>query len=318
MIAKRAAGVAALLLAFEAEALGANVGIVASKDGEPFAVQIGLELEQLGFSVAREEVLAARSQELILLRVSEGDLELYEVSSDGELHKRDHAFNTVARRDALKVAEEVRALLLPLVKASAPPFELPVAAPPAPAPAPAEQPPVVVATTKTIEASASGGVFFGGSTPGAVVGVALALFPRSFGGNIGVGLDATLPVIAESVDRVQGTTDVRAFMAGPEVIGRLVLVPRALAADLALGARLAHLRFEGAAKAPFTSRTDSAWSWSPTSRLRLHYETGPVSVFVEGRLGISLPAIAVRHAGGTTHEWGVPWMTAGAGVAYAF
>jgi len=57
-----------------------------------------------------------------------------------------------------------------------------------------------------------GAAFFGGSTPGAALGLAVGYFPRSFyagRASAGLGIDATLPIVAETVSRTQGATSVR-------------------------------------------------------------------------------------------------------------
>lgn len=305
-------------LAFTQTALGADVGVLATDPRDPFATRLAAELEQLGFTVAREESLAATSREVAIVRVSDNELDLYEVSSEGALRKRSM---TAAKTDPLKAAEEVRALLLPLVERSPAVAEpSPVAAAP---PAMRDMPPpvsVAPPSPKVAEIALGGGAFFGAGEPAAAVSLSAAFFPRSLRSgrvSLGAGGGGIAEVSAEGIAASQGSADVRALVFGPEVIGRLELASQLLG-EVALGAWANHVRVEGKANAPFTSRDESVWTWSPTARSRLAYRSGALAIFVEARLGIALPGIAIRFDGDTVREWGRPWGCLGAGVALAF
>ncbi|MBX3191718.1 MAG: hypothetical protein KF819_32295 [Labilithrix sp.] len=305
----------------ESIARAADVGVVADPR-DAFATRLVAELEQLGFSVTREASLTATSREVALVRVSDTDVDLYEVSRDGSLRKRTMIS---ARADPLKAAEEVRALLLPLVERPpepAPPEPPPAPAPPAPpAGAEAATPPLAPPPERrSVEIALGGAAFFGGAKPGAAASLSASFFPRALRAgraSLGVGAGGLFELAPESVSASQGSADVRAILFGPELIGRLDLSPE-VRADLALGAFASHLVVTGNANAPFTSRDDSAWTWSPTGRARLAYALGATSIFAEGRLGVASPGVAIRFDGGTVREWGTPWGAAGAGVAIAF
>lgn len=312
----------AAALAFAPTALGADVGLLATDPKDPFAAKLAAELEQLGFTVAHEESLVATSREVAIVRVSEKELDLYEVAPDGALRKRSM---TAAKTDPLKAAEEVRALLLPLVEktpAAAEP-SLVAAAPPAGEHAP---PPLPVSLAlppplpKVAEIALGAGAFFGAGKPAAALSLSASFFPRllrSGRGSLGVGAGAIAEVSPEGISASQGSADVRALLFGPEVIGRLELSSRLLA-EVAVGAWANHLRVEGNAAAPFVSRDESAWTWSPTARSRLAYRGGPLAIFADARLGVALPGVAIRFDGGTVREWGRPWACIGIGIALAF
>jgi|GEM_PF-3773722 len=300
-------------------ASAADVGVVAStREGEPFASRLVLELEQLGMTVAREEKVAITSGETVLVVVAPNELGLYEPAPDGTL-----AYHPLSspRSDALKAAEEVRARLLPLVARPAPPVPPPVApAPPPPAadvvPPPARSP----AARTSFELALGAAVMLGAASPGAAVSASAAAYPRPLrlgAVAFGVGVGGTLQVGAGTLEAREGAADTRALAFGPELVARAPLGSHA-AASVALGAWATHLRVGGRATAPFTSREDEAWAISPTARLRVEAVLGAVSAFVEGRVAAAVPPVAIRFAGTTVDEWGSPWATAGGGAAVAF
>lgn len=315
---RRAVSTGALLgaISFAQTSFGADVGLVATNPKDPFATELAAELEQLGFTVSREENLVATSRESAIVLIQD-TLELYEVLEGGTLRKRQM---TATKRDAVKAAEEVRAFLLPLetkpsvgAETSALPLEQVANADHSVEPVPPPGP-------KTVEFTLGAGALWGGATPGMIVSASTAMFPRplrSRGASIGVGAGAIADLLPENVSGAQGSADVRAILFGPEIIGRLEVSPR-LELDLAVGVWANHLRVAGNANAPFTSHDESAWTWSPTARLRPTYRIGPLAIFAEGRLGMSMPAVAIRFDGGTVREWGRPWGALGAGLAVMF
>ncbi len=310
------------MLAVATTTRAADVGVVGPDSGDRFVPRLVQELEQLGFSVARAESLDASRDTAVLVTSGDSSIDLHDTQPDGSRRRR----RLVARRsDPLQVAEEVRALLLPVVQPPAAPLPLPAPTVSPPEPARPEQPPpppskAPEATPPAFEASAGASAIIGPTSAGLGASASLAFFPRVLRARVasfGVGVGALGAVIPENVSTSAGTTDIRAILLGPELIARLEVFPR-LSGDIALGVWASHVRFEGRAVAPLTSRDESVWCVSPTARLRAQYMFGAVGAFVEGRAGISVPEIAVRFAGEPVLAWGRPWGSVGGGLALAF
>lgn len=286
----------------------ADVGIVAREGNDAFVVRLVLELSQLSLTAERVASIDA-SQDTAVLLVGD-DLELVDMKT------REKRKLASGRTDALKVAEEVHALMLPLVARRAEPAP-PPPPPPPPAPAP-PPPPALPPPPPAFEASAGAGAIFGASTPGLVVAASLAWFPlRGGGASAGVALSGAFGAIAESVERAQGKADVRPLLFGPELVARYAFAP-SFALDGAFGMFAAYVSFRGEAAAPFESQSAEAWTFAPGARARATFAFGRVGLYAEGRIGVALPAIAVRFAGESVHEWGRPWSSVGGGMSYAF
>lgn len=292
----------------------ADVGIVSRDADDAFVTRLILELSQLSISAARV-ASASSSRDTAVLLVGD-ELELVDVETRG---RRPLA---AKKGDALKVAEEVRALMLPLV--ARPPEPTPPVAPPLPPPAPeAPSPPPVrpsppAPAPPAFEASAGASAVFGASTPGVAVTASLAWLPLRGGpASAGVALTGMLSAIAENVSRTQGNADIRPLVFGPELVARYAFAP-SFALDGAFGMFATYVSFRGDAAPPFAEQSADAWTFSPGARARGLVSFGRAGVYVEGRVGVALPAIAVRFAGESVHEWGRPWSSAGAGVAFAF
>jgi hypothetical protein len=289
----------------------ADIGIVAPETNDAFVARVVLELSQLSLSAERIASLAGSRDTAVL--VIGDDLELVDMKT------KERKKLVAGKGDALKVAEEVHALMLPLV--ARPPEPPPPAPPPEPPPPPADVPsprPPPPPVPPAFEASAGAGAMFGASTPGLVVAASLAWLPvRGASASAGVALSGAFGAIAENVSRTQGNADVRPVLFGPELVARVGLGP-SFALDGAFGMFAAYVSFKGDAAAPFEAQSADAWTFSPAARARTLVSFGRLGLYVEGRIGIALPAIAVRFAGESVHEWGRPWSSAGAGVSYAF
>jgi hypothetical protein len=292
----------------------ADVGIVAREGHDSFVARLILELSQLSLSAARVASLDV-SRDTAVLVVGD-DLELVDMKT------RESRKLLAGKTDALKVAEEVHALMLPLVARPAEP-EPPAAPAPPPVPerrpkAPAPAAPQSAPARRTFEASGSAGAMFGASTPGLVVGASLAWMPlRSGSLSAGIAASALFAALAENVARSQGSADIQPLIFGPELLVRWDLAP-AIAVDAGASGFAAFVAFRGDATAPLEAQRDDAWTFAPGARVRGQTKLGDVGVFVEGRAGVALPAIAVRFAGESVHQWGRPWSTVGGGVSYAF
>jgi hypothetical protein len=294
-----------------ATAHAADVGVVARDANEAFVARLIQELAQLSLSAARVASLEASRDTAVL--VIGDDLELVDMKT------REKKKLVAGKTDALKVAEEVHALMLPLV--ARPPEPPPPAPPPppvAPPPADVPPPPPPPPAPPAFEASAGAGAMFGASTPGLVIAASLAWLPlRGGSASAGVALSGAFGAIAENVARTQGNADVRPLLFGPELVARVSLSP-SFALDGAFGMFAAYVSFAGDAVAPFAAQSAEAWTFSPAARARALYSFGRFGLYAEGRIGVALPAIAVRFAGESVHEWGRPWSSAGAGLSYAF
>lgn len=292
----------------------ADVGIVAANANaanDAFVAKLIAELAQLSLTAARASAIESSRDTAVL--VIGDDLELVDMKT------QERKKLVAGKTDALKVAEEVHALMLPLV-ARPPEPPPPVPPPPAPPPPPPEAPapPPPAPRPPSFEASAGAGAMFGTSTPGLVVAASLAWLPlRGGNASAGIALSGAFAAIAERVERTQGRADVRPSIFGPELVARYALT-WALAVDGAFGMFAAYVAFQGDAAPPFEAQSASAWTFAPGARARALVSFGTLGLYVEGRIGVALPAIAVRFAGESVHEWGRPWGSAGAGLSYAF
>lgn len=301
----------ALVLLFRSVAANAaDVGIVAREGNESFVARLVLELSQLSLTAARVASIDA-SQDTAVLLIGD-DLELVDMKT------KEKRKLSSGRTDALKVAEEVHALMLPLVaRPPEPPPPPPTPSPPPPPSLPPPPPPPPPAPP-SFEASAGAAAIFGASTPGLAVAASLAWLPlRGGAASAGVALSGAFGAIAESVERTQGTADVRPLVFGPELVARYAFAP-SFALDGAFGMFAAYVAFRGDAAPPFESKSTDAWTFAPGARTRATLSFGRVGLYVEGRVGVALPAIAVRFGGEAVHEWGRPWSSAGGGLSYAF
>ncbi|MBS2013712.1 MAG: hypothetical protein JST00_12535 [Deltaproteobacteria bacterium] len=296
-----------------------DIGVVAAEPGDPFVTRVVRELEHLGLSVARGPSVAA-SRDVAVLEIGEGSLDLHESLEGGTRKRR----RLVSKRDAVEVAEEVHALLLPLVKRAPAPSSPPVAtAAPAPAadiaPAPAPEPSRSF-WESSVEVALGAGAMLGTSEPGVASSLGVSVYPRGLRTRafaFGLGLDGLVTIAPEGVSGAAGSADVRAYAGGLEAIARLGS-SAPIVIDAALGISVNHVTFSGAANAPFTSKDESATSVSPTLRARATYGVGRVGLFLDARTGFALPEIAVRFAGADVATWGRPWACLGGGVALGF
>lgn len=289
----------------------ADVGVVARDSNEAFVARLIQELAQLSLSAARVATLDASRDTAVL--VIGDELELVDMKT----HEKKKL--VAGKTDPLKVAEEVHALMLPLVARPPEPVAPPPPAPPAPPPADAPPlPPPPPPAPPAFEASAGAGAMFGASTPGLVVAASLAWLPlRGGSASAGVALSGAFGAVAENVSRTQGNADVRPLLFGPELVARVSLSP-SFALDGAFGMFAAYVSFRGDAAPPFEAQSADAWTFSPAARARATLSFGRIGLYAEGRIGVALPAIAVRFAGESVHEWGRPWSSAGAGLSYGF
>lgn len=306
----------ALVIAFQYRAaFAADVGIVTRDGGsDPFVARLILELSQLSLSAARTATVEG-SRDTAVLVVAD-DLTLVDPTT------RERKKLVAGRNDALKVAEEVRALMLPLVaRPSEPPPTAPAAVPDAPSPAPpppAPPAPPPRAAPPAFEASAGAGAMFGASAPGLAIEASFAWLPLRAGStSAGVALSGMFAAVPENVSRTQGNADARPLLFGPELVARYAVSP-SFALDGAFGTFAAYVSFRGDAVAPFAAQSADAWTFSPAARARALVSLGSAGVYLEGRVGVALPAITVRFAGEPVHDWGRPWSSAGAGVSLAF
>lgn len=308
------------MLAVAQNARAADVGVVGKDADDRFVSRLVQELEQLGFSVARADSLEASRDTAVLVTSDDASIDLHDPQPDGSGSRRKRRL--VARRgDPLQVAEEVRALLLPVLNARPPPAPTvatsKVAEPERATPPVSKDPPP---NLPAFEASAGASALIGAATAGLGVTAAFAFFPRVLRtgrASFGAGIGALGAVVPENVSTAAGSTDIHAVLFGPEIIARLEPLAR-FSTDLALGVWATHVRFEGSAVAPFTSRDDSAWTFSPTARLRVQTMFGTIGAFAESRAGLSVPEIAVRFGGASVLAWGQPWGSLGGGLALAF
>lgn len=325
--AQRALGTAALALVFALAprvAHAADIAVVASDPNDPFVARVVRELEHLGLGVVRGSSVAA-SRDLTVLEVSEAGLDLHESLEGGTRKKRRLV---ASRRDAIEVAEEVHALLLPLVAKPPAPEPPPVAvaptaAPPAPTADVAPPPPSGTEPLfgeRSFELSAGAGAMIAAESPGLTLSFGASVYPRALRTRtvaFGASAGAWIAAAPESVSGSAGTADVRAYAGAAEAIARFGGAAR-FVADVALGVSVNHVTFAGSAVAPFTSRDESATSVSPTLRARATYAFGRVGFFLEARGGLAVPEIAVRFAGADVATWGRPWVSPGGGVAVGF
>lgn len=315
---------AVAVVAVTTRARAADLGVVASDPRAPFVERLVLELEQLGLTVTRGPTVAS-STDTAVLEVGEGGIDLHGArANEGGARPKQRLS---AKNDALKVAEEVHALMLPLVARPAPP---PPPPPPPPQPAPpiadkAAAPPDGTQLPRSqrtqVDVSAGAGALVGTSSAGLAVTAGAAFFPRVLRArswSFGAGAFGVFAAIPESVSTAAGSAEVRALMGGAEAIARVDLTT-SFTLDAALGASLNHVRFSGQASAPFTSREESTTVFSPAARLRAQYMfASAFGLYVGARAGVVVPPVSVRFAGESVAEWGGPWVCLGAGAALAF
>lgn len=311
----RAAALAAALalFAFSAPAAAADVGVVAPRS--PFVERVVLELEQLGFTVARARSVA-EAKDPAVLEIEGSEIALHGAPRDGARAKQQLA----ATMDPLAVAEEVRARLLPLIARPAPtPAPVIAAAPDAPD-APVPVPPPAAPTPERFLASAGLGALVGVSQPGLGVTAGLAFFPgalRFRATSFGIGVFGLATLVPESIGTSAGSADVRTLAVGADALVRHSLTP-ALAARGGVGIAACHVTFAGRAAAPLTSRDESATTASPSALLGGEYRFGRLGLYAEARAGLAAPSVTVRFAGESVAQWGGPWALLGGGAALAF
>ena len=316
---KRAAS-AAVLAAALAWSLPANAASVAIAGDarDPFVVRLLQELAALGI-----DVVAVGSTNV--LRVTSTSIDLFEIGADGEPGRR---LFSDGRRDALRIAEHVHATLLPPVARPEPPAPPPPSPPSPPSPpkremadadrGPAVVPSVTSSSPRRARLHAGGGAFFGGREPGATLEIGLSYRAFESGRlSVGGGLSFTGAVVPEKVRGIEGTAHLRAFLAGPEVFASYALAP-STRVDAGVGALLLFLDVEGRGVGAFPSRSTGAWGVTPNAHLRLSQELGSVGVYLDARIGVVAPPIAIRFAENTVHEWGKPWASIGAGAYVPF
>ncbi len=307
-----AARFAALSLTLAVSAHAADIAVASDSERQPFARAVIAELEQLGFTVRPRDGRDDVEDSAVLDLTGEGPMELRDTA--GGL-PRVRALQT-QRGDPLLVAEEVRALLLPLL-------EVRVATRRAPAPAPVvrerDVAPPLRSRPAAFDLKLGAGATFGTSTAGATLLGSVAYYPaalRTRRLDLGAALAGLVPVTAERVARAEGDAEVRPLLFGPEVVARLWPVSAGYV-DFAVGPFAAYTRFRGSAVAPFTSRDDAAWTFVPTGRLSLGYVIGAFALVLEGRAGAAVPALTVRFAGQEVTDWGRPFASVGAALTFS-
>jgi hypothetical protein len=311
------ARLAALSLVWTTWAHAADIAVTGDAERQPFARAVIAELEQLGFTVRASDGGDGAGDSAVLDLAGDGPMELRDAQGGAA---RVRTLQT-QRGDPLLVAEEVRALLLPLLKARAaarrPP---PPPSPSPPAPAAETRAPAPHPRPGALDVKLGAGATFGTSTPGAALFGSVAYYParlRTARVDFGGALAGLVPLSAERVARAEGEAEVRPLLFGPELVARLWLVPAAYL-DAAVGPFAAYTRFTGSAVAPFTSREDGAWTFVPTGRASLGYVIGAFGVALEGRAGAALPAVTVRFAGQEITDWGRPFASAGGAVSWSW
>lgn len=313
---------AAIVIAMGRTAHAADIGLVANDPKDPFVTRLALELEQLGFTVTRGAAVASSRDVAVLELRDDAAVDLHGARSNDEISRP--VRRLVATGDALKVAEEVHALMLPLVaRPPAPTGPEPPAAPasdrdrpPASATEPSPPPP-----PPPLDLAVSAGALVGTSRPGLGIAASVAFYPRALRArpwSLGVGLFGIYAAIPENVASSSGSADVRALVGGAEMIARLAIA-EPFTVDAGLGVAVAHVQFDGQSNAPFTSREESTTVASPAARLRAQYTfTRALGVFAELRGGVAVPSVSVRFAGESVADWGGPWAHVGGGAALAF
>jgi hypothetical protein len=209
---------------------------------------------------------------------------------------------------AVRVAEDLRAYVLP--------------PPPAPAePAPPPRPPPAAPAAPAAPAFWLGAGFGLGLQPGGAGPGGFLLLRGRWMAHPRVGLGALggLPVIAAEVSRAAGDATIRAFVAGPEAYLRLTAPASPVEAGVGAGVLLASISVSGTAQSPYVSSTDSTVTSLPFASA----EVAP-RIFDRVRLragalaGPSLPRTGVKFAGQRSAEWGSPLVLLSAGASFEF
>lgn len=295
-----------------AHAQAADVGIVAPRT--PFVDRVVLELEQLGLSVVRASSVA-EAQEPAVLEIVGGEIALHGAPADGTRAKQQLA----ASRDALAVAEEVRARLLPLIAKPAPPTPV-IAAAAVDAPTPPPLPAPAAPAPGHFAASIGLGALLGVSQPGLGATAGIAFFPRALrfrATSLGLGVFGLATLLPESIGTSAGSADVRTLAIGADLLVHHSFSP-ALVARGGAGLAAYHVTFAGHATAPLTSRDASATGASPNAQLGAEYRFGRAGLYAEARGGLATPSVSVRFAGESVARWGGPWALLGGGATLAF
>lgn len=312
---------AAIVLTIGSTANAADIGLVSNDPKDPFVTRLALELEQLGFTVTRGAGVTSSRDVAVLELRDDAAVDLHGARANDASARPIRRL--VAKGDALKVAEEVHALMLPLV---ARPTDPTAPEPPAPASdrdraTSAAAEPSLPPSPPQLDLAVGAGALVGTSTPGLGVTASASFFPRALRArtwSFGVGLFGIVAAIPESVSSSAGSADVRAFLGGPEMIAR-VAITQPFTLDAGVGVAVAHVRFDGQSNAPFTSSEESTTVISPSARMRAQYTlTRALGLFAELRGGVAVPSVAVRFAGESVADWGGPWAHLGGGAALAF
>ena len=148
----------------------------------------------------------------------------------------------------------------------------------------------------------------GGASPSATLGLSLQHF---FGRSLGLGLDFTLPVLAGSIDALEGSAAFGTYLAGAALLWRLAPDARSWFANTGAGGGLLLVRYEGDAGEPLRASSGSR----ATAVAYAHGDVGLalaswLRIGLRAQVGVSFERISVTFAGNSAGSYG-PALLAG-------
>lgn len=133
--------------------------------------------------------------------------------------------------------------------------------------------------------------------------------------HLGLGAFVSVPLLGSTVRAAEGSASLSAALFGLDLALAARPTPRLRLAASA-GLALAWLRTSGLASPPYTGKALDAVFALPVVGAEIAPRlAGPLSLFVEGRLGVALPRADLVFAGRPVATWGRPLGLLAAGVA---
>jgi hypothetical protein len=148
----------------------------------------------------------------------------------------------------------------------------------------------------------------GGASPSAELGLSLQHF---FARSVGLGLDFALPVAAGSIDELEGSAAISAYLAGAVLLLRLAPDAKPWFASAGAGAALLIVRYDGDAAEPLQASSGSRATEAAYARADLGLAlTGWLRLGVRALAGVSVERVRVTFAGNAAGNYG-PVLLAG-------
>jgi hypothetical protein len=148
----------------------------------------------------------------------------------------------------------------------------------------------------------------GGASASATLGLSLQHF---FARSLGLGLDFMLPVLASSIDELEGSAAFETYLAGATLLWRLAPDAPSWFANAGAGAGLLLVRYDGDAAEPLRARSGAR----PMGATYAHGDVGLalaswLRVGLRALIGVSFERVTVTFAGNSAGSYG-PALLAG-------